>query len=80
MTSFIFSVKLHENERFLLEDPMEKPIDEVIAEETSLRLQEISAKDYAFPKKADKMDIAAISLLVTICTLLILLCMTGVIV
>ncbi|MBQ8076368.1 MAG: hypothetical protein IJ237_10375 [Oscillospiraceae bacterium] len=59
---------------------MEKSIEEVITEETSLRLQEMSVKDYPFPEKADKKDAAAILLLVAGCAVLILLCMTGVIV
>ena len=59
---------------------MEKSIEEVIAEETERRLAEMSAPDYQFPEKADRIDAVSIVILVGFSAILILLCMTGVIV
>lgn len=58
---------------------MEKSIEELIYEETEQRLREMGAKDYVFPKKADKKDAIGIVALIGISVLLIILCMTGVI-
>ena len=59
---------------------MEKTIDEMIYEETSKRLKEMSSPDYQFPEKADKKDAIGIIASCAICLVLIVLCMTGVIV
>ena len=82
MTPFIYSVTMHINERLVAvrEVFMEKTIEEVIAEETERRLAEMSAADYQFPKKADRIDAASIVILVGLSAIMILLCMMGVIV
>ena len=59
---------------------MEKSIEEVITEETERRLKEMSATDYQFPKKADRIDAAGIAIMVGFSAVMILLCMMGVIV
>lgn len=59
---------------------MEKSIEEVITEETERRLKEMSAADYQFPKKADRIDAAGIAIMVGFSAVMILLCMMGVIV
>ena len=58
----------------------EKSIEELIYEETDRRLKEMAAPDYPFPEKADRTDAFAILGLCSVCLLLIVLCMTGVIV
>lgn len=59
---------------------MEKSIEELIYEETEVRLKEMASPDYVFPKKADKTDVVAILASIGVCFVLIILCMTGVIV
>ena len=82
LTPFIFDANMLINERFLLFGRfyMEKSIEEVITEETERRLKEMSAPDYQFPKKADRIDAAGIAIMVGLSAILILLCMMGVIV
>ena len=58
---------------------MEKTIEELIYEETDQRLKEMASPNYQFPKKADKSDIVGIVAGIVISTVLIILCMTGVI-
>lgn len=58
---------------------MEKSIDEIISEETQERLKEMGSKNYEFPEKIGKIDVFGIIALILICTLLIVLCMMGVI-
>ncbi len=58
---------------------MEKTIDELIYEETDLRLKEMSSPDYEFPKQIDRSDVIAIIAMIVISLVLIILCMTGVI-
>ena len=59
---------------------MEKTIEELIYEETEQRLREMSASDYQFPQKANKLDAIGIIAAAAVCLYLIVLCMTGVIV
>ena len=59
---------------------MEKSIEELIYEETDQRLKEMRAKDYVFPRKADKKDYIGILAAVAVSIVLIVLCMTEVIV
>ncbi len=59
---------------------MDKTIEELIYEETEKRLQEMSAPDYPWPVKADKIDAIAIIAGIGISLILIVLCMVGVIV
>ena len=58
---------------------MEKSIDEIISEETQERLKEMGSENYEFPEKIGKVDVFGIIALILICTLLIVLCMMGVI-
>ena len=58
---------------------MEKSIEELIYEETDLRLKEMQAADYTFPRKAGAADFVGIIAAVGGSLLLIVLCMTGVI-
>ena len=58
---------------------MEKTIEELIYEETDQRLKEMASPNYQFPEKADKSDIIGIVISIVISTILIILCMTGVI-
>ena len=58
---------------------MEKSIEELIYEETDLRLKQMASPDYVFPEKADKKDAIGILVSIGVCLLLIILCMTGVI-
>ena len=58
---------------------MEKNIETLIYEETDQRLKEMGEKDYQFPQKADKIDAIGIIASISVCALLIILCMTGVI-
>ena len=59
---------------------MEESIEKLIYEETDLRLKEMEAKDYVFPRRADKMDVLGIIVAIGISVMLIILCMIGVIV
>ena len=59
---------------------MEKTIEELICEETELRLKEMSSPDYLFPERAGRRDAVGGAALAGACLVLILLCMTGVIV
>jgi hypothetical protein len=59
---------------------MEKSIEELIFEETNLRLKEMASHDYVFPEKADSKDVIGIVASIAVCLLLIVLCLTGVIV
>ena len=54
-----------------------KSIDELIAEETSNRLDEMQSKDYEFPKKMSKLDYIIIAILCGISLALIIACMVG---
>jgi len=54
-------------------------IGKLIAEETERRLSIMEKSDYLWPKSADKKDAVAIVCVIVICSVLILLCMTGVI-
>lgn len=56
-----------------------KSIEELIYEETENRLSIMEKTDYEFPKRITKADVAAIVSGITICAVLILLCMVGVI-
>lgn len=58
---------------------MEKTIEELIYEETDQRLKEMASPNYQFPEKADKSDMVGIVAGIVISTVLIILCMTGVI-
>lgn len=58
---------------------MDKSIEELITEETTHRLKEMSSDSYDFPKKATPVDYICILAAILICLLLIILCMTGVI-
>lgn len=55
-------------------------IGKLIDEETRRRLEIMESPDYEWPAKAGKADWIAIAAVFTICGLLILGCMTGVIV
>ena len=57
----------------------EKSIEELIKEETENRIKMMSDKDYVFPERINRKDYIAIILLIVICLVLIVLCMTGVI-
>ncbi|MBR3534185.1 MAG: hypothetical protein IKN80_09940 [Clostridiales bacterium] len=59
---------------------MEKSIEELIYEETDLRLKQMASPDYVFPEKADTKDLIGIIASVAVCLVLIILCLTGVIV
>ena len=59
---------------------MKKNLDELIYEETALRLSTMESKEYIFPNKATKSDFIIIALAITISIILIALCMLGVIV
>ncbi len=59
---------------------MEKSIEELIYEETNLRLKEMASPDYVFPEKADSKDVIGIVASIAVCLMLIVLCLTGVIV
>ncbi len=59
---------------------MEKSIEQMIYEETDLRLKEMGSDDYKFPPKADSKDVAGIVIGIAVSLLLIILCMTEVIV
>ena len=59
---------------------MEKSIEELIYEETDLRLKQMASPDYVFPEKADAKDLIGIIASVAVCLVLIILCLTGVIV
>lgn len=58
---------------------MEKSIQELITEETTERLKEMSSPEYEFPKKATRKDYIGILVAVLVCLALIILCMTEVI-
>ena len=57
----------------------EKSIEELIKEETENRIKIMSDKDYVFHERINQKDYIAIILLIVICLVLIVLCMTGVI-
>ena len=59
---------------------MEKSIEQLIYEETDLRLKKMAAPDYQFPEKAGKADAVMICAAIGVSILLIVLCMVGVIV
>lgn len=54
-------------------------LDELIAEETTKRLEEMASPDYEFPKKITRWDVVWMIVGVAVSTILIALCMTGVI-
>ena len=54
-------------------------IAKLIYDETERRLDVMQKDDYEFPVKADKKDFIAIGALITVCVVLIGLCMIGVI-
>ena len=54
-------------------------LEELISEETAKRLDEMSAPDYEFPKKITRWDVVWMVVGVAVSTILIALCMTGVI-
>jgi hypothetical protein len=54
-------------------------IEELIYNETKNRLAIMEKPDYEFPKRITKLDVIAIVAGIVICSLLIALCMTGVI-
>lgn len=58
---------------------METSIEELIYKETDQRLKEMKEPGYKFPPKADSKDTLGILCSIGICTLLIILCMVGVI-
>lgn len=59
---------------------MEKTIEELINQETELRLKEMADPEYRFPQKIDVKDVVGIIAAAGVSLLLIVLCMTGVIV
>ena len=59
---------------------LEKTIEELIYEETDLRLKEMASEDYPFPERIDRKDVMGIIAAAGVCLVLIVLCMTGVIV
>lgn len=62
------------------EQPKEnQSIEELIHSETKHRLAIMEKPDYEFPKSITKADVIAIVSGIVICSLLIVLCMTGVI-
>lgn len=58
---------------------MEKSIEDLIYEETDQRLKEMASPNYHFPEQADRNDVIGIIGGIVISTILIILCMTGVI-
>lgn len=54
-------------------------IEELIYSETEHRLAIMETPDYEFPKSITKVDVIAIISGIVVCSLLIVLCMTGVI-
>ncbi|AET68015.1 hypothetical protein Desor_2444 [Desulfosporosinus orientis DSM 765] len=54
-------------------------IEELIYNETKRRLELMEQADYEFPKTIGKGDVLAIIVSITVCILLIALCMIGVI-
>jgi hypothetical protein len=58
---------------------MDKSIDQMITEETTERLKEMSDPSYVFPEKATKWDYLGIAVAINACLVFIILCMTGVI-
>lgn len=57
----------------------QESIEKMIYDETERRLAIMESPEYEFPKRINRTDIIAISLLCIICLLLIVLCMMGVI-
>ena len=55
----------------------ERDIGRLIEEETEQRLRRMESPDYVFPPRATKRDAVAIVLIIAVCGLLILGCMTG---
>lgn len=58
----------------------QKTIEELIYEETEMRLEAMQSKDYEFPKEAKMADAVGIVLSIVCSLVLIILCMLGVIV
>lgn len=58
---------------------LEKTIEQLIYEETEERLRQMQASEYRFPEQANWKDGVGILLLIGVSTLLIVLCMMGVI-
>ena len=58
---------------------LDNNIGKLITAETEKRLEKMSAADYVWPEKADRIDVIAVLAIVVICGILILGCMTGVI-
>lgn len=54
-------------------------IQDLISEETKRRLDIMSSEDYKFPEKITKTDILLIVSIISVCAVLIALCMLGVI-
>lgn len=59
---------------------MKKNLEQLIYDETEVRLNKMESKDYVFPKKATKTDYAIIVLMIVVCAFFAALCMIGVIV
>lgn len=57
----------------------EQSIEEVIYSETEKRLKVMESPDYDFPRKITGLDWGAIIISIVVCTVLIALCMLGVI-
>lgn len=57
----------------------EKSIEQMIYDETEKRLSEMESANYVFPKTIGKADWIGIIAGITACSLLIILCMVGVI-
>lgn len=55
-------------------------IEELIYKETKSRLKEMESKNYKFPNQAGKGDAVKIVSAISVCIILIVLCMAGVIV
>lgn len=58
---------------------MKDSLEQLIYDETEKRLNEMEQPDYEFPKRMSKADYAVIVGAIVVCTLLIALCMVGVI-
>lgn len=58
---------------------LEKTIEQLIYEETEERLRQMQAPEYRFPEQANWKDGVGILLLIGVSTLLVVLCMMGVI-
>ena len=58
---------------------MEKTIEQLITEETAVRLEEMQSPSYRFPRRITRADITAIVAAIAVSLVLIVLCMTEVI-